>query len=70
MEDYTSQAMLDKGFPSSNVLRFLLADGSWCAVRPSGTEPKCTFYFSVVAPNKPEAEKKLAVMKATFEADC
>ncbi len=69
MEDYTSKAMADRGFPSSNVLRFLLSDGSWVAVRPSGTEPKCKFYFSVVAPNKAEAEKKLAVMKATFEAN-
>ncbi len=70
MEDYMSKAMADKGFPSSNVLRFLLADGSWVAVRPSGTEPKCKFYFSVVAPDKEQAEKKLAVMKATFEANC
>ena len=70
MEDYMSKTMADKGFPSSNVLRFLLSDGSWVAVRPSGTEPKCKFYFSVVAPDKAQAEKKLAVMKATFEADC
>lgn len=70
MEDYMSKTMADKGFPSSNVLRFLLSDGSWVAVRPSGTEPKCKFYFSVVAPDKAQAEKKLAVMKATFEANC
>jgi phosphoglucomutase len=39
MEDYKSEKMLSLGFPSSNVLRFILADGSWVAVRPSGTEP-------------------------------
>ncbi len=36
-------------FPKSNVLRFILSDGSQIAVRPSGTEPKIKFYFSVNA---------------------
>jgi phosphoglucomutase len=67
MEDYTSEAMAAKGFPKSNVLRFLLADGSWVAVRPSGTEPKCKFYFSVRGENRAEAEKKLLDMRKTFE---
>ena len=34
-------------FSKSNVLRFILSDGSQIAVRPSGTEPKIKFYFSV-----------------------
>jgi phosphoglucomutase len=59
--------MLSLGFPSSNVLRFILADGSWVAVRPSGTEPKCKFYFSVRAKDLAEAENKLKIMKETFE---
>ena len=67
MEDYKSEKMLSLGFPSSNVLRFILEDGSWVAVRPSGTEPKCKFYFSVRAKDLAEAEEKLKVMKATFE---
>ena len=67
MEDYKSEKMLSLGFPSSNVLRFILADGSWVAVRPSGTEPKCKFYFSVRAKDLAEAESKLKVMKETFE---
>lgn len=67
MEDYKSEKMLSLGFPSSNVLRFILADGSWVAVRPSGTEPKCKFYFSVRAKDLAEAECKLKVMKETFE---
>jgi phosphoglucomutase len=33
--------------PGSNVLQFLLADGSKISARPSGTEPKIKFYFSV-----------------------
>jgi phosphoglucomutase len=36
--------------PRSNVLQFLLADGSLISARPSGTEPKIKFYFSVCAP--------------------
>lgn len=67
MEDYESAEMLAAGFPKSNVLKFILSDGSWVAVRPSGTEPKCKFYFSVRAENKAAAEIKLAEMKAAFE---
>ena len=67
MEDYKSDRMKSLGFPSSNVLRFILADGSWVAVRPSGTEPKCKFYFCIIAENKDAALKKLADFRATFE---
>ena len=35
------------GLPSSNVVQFLLEDGSKITARPSGTEPKIKFYFSV-----------------------
>jgi len=67
VEDFESDRMMQKGFPKSNVLRFLLEDGSWVAVRPSGTEPKCKFYYSVVAKDRETAQKKLAVMRDTFE---
>jgi phosphoglucomutase len=40
-EDY------ETGLPASNVLQFILADGSVISARPSGTEPKIKFYFSV-----------------------
>ncbi len=70
LEDYKSEAMKVQGFPSSNVLRFVLEDGSWVAVRPSGTEPKCKFYYSVVAPDKAKALIKLDVMRSVFEAGC
>jgi len=45
----------ETGLPSSNVLQFELADESQITVRPSGTEPKIKFYFSVIA-EKPEDE--------------
>jgi len=35
------------GLPPENVLKFLLADGSWFCLRPSGTEPKIKLYFAV-----------------------
>lgn len=58
---------LDK-FPKSNVLRFFLEDGSWLAIRPSGTEPKCKFYYEAIDDDKSIAESKLceyhdAIMK-------
>ena len=37
----------DIQLPGSNVLQFMLADGSKISARPSGTEPKIKFYFSV-----------------------
>jgi len=40
----------DIKLPKSNVLQFILADGSKISARPSGTEPKIKFYFSVNAP--------------------
>ena len=40
----------------SNVLRFFLENGSWFAVRPSGTEPKIKFYFYSRADSKEEAQ--------------
>jgi phosphoglucomutase len=50
--------------PQSNVLQFVLEDGSKISARPSGTEPKIKFYFSVKAPLKnanqyQEVKKKL-----------
>jgi phosphoglucomutase len=42
--------------PKSNVLQFLLADGSKISARPSGTEPKIKFYFSVNTPLKNHQE--------------
>ncbi len=44
------------GLPKSDVLQFFLADGSKISARPSGTEPKIKFYFSVNAPLKSTAD--------------
>ena len=45
--------------PTSNVLKYVLEDGSWIAVRPSGTEPKIKIYYSIKAADKDVTEKKL-----------
>ncbi|MEG0180810.1 MAG: phospho-sugar mutase [Romboutsia sp.] len=46
--------------PKSDVLKFLLEDGSWIAVRPSGTEPKIKFYFGANSENKEMVDSKLS----------
>ncbi len=54
--------------PRSPVLHYTLDDGSWFAVRPSGTEPKVKIYLSVNAPIAAEAENKLTrLRKAVLE---
>lgn len=45
--------------PKSDVLKFVFTDGSWIAIRPSGTEPKIKVYYSVRGENKDEASKIL-----------
>ena len=50
--DLRTGAITQLNLPSSNVLQFVLADGSKISARPSGTEPKIKFYFSMKAPFK------------------
>ncbi len=45
--------------PRSDVLKFIQQDGSWIAVRPSGTEPKLKVYYSIRQPDKKSAQAKL-----------
>lgn len=59
LEAYENQTVTKLvGFPSSDVLKFFLEDGSWIAVRPSGTEPKCKFYFCVKGTTVADAKEK------------
>ncbi len=50
VKDVESGAVEKLDFPKSNVLQFITADGTKVSARPSGTEPKIKFYFSVKAP--------------------
>lgn len=52
--------------PKSDVLKFILEDGSWIAVRPSGTEPKIKFYFGVNSDNEEEVESKLSKLMSSM----
>lgn len=50
--------------PPSNVLKYTLADDSWFAVRPSGTEPKIKFYIATVGQSLEDAQQKIATIEA------
>lgn len=70
VEDYlTGAATLADGtkqdiqLPKENVLKFVLEDHSWITIRPSGTEPKCKFYFGVAANSKELAEQQIEYLK-------
>lgn len=65
--DYREDVVLDcatkektrTGLPASNVLYFELEGGTWCCIRPSGTEPKIKFYMGVKGADRNEADQKL-----------
>jgi phosphoglucomutase len=46
--------------PRENVLKFILEDGSWFCVRPSGTEPKIKCYFAVCGTSHADADDRLS----------
>ncbi|MGV3488662.1 MAG: phospho-sugar mutase [Tuberibacillus sp.] len=71
VEDYQSgirhnretDKMVPIDLPLSNVLKYILSDGSWFCLRPSGTEPKIKFYFGVKGTSQQDAKDKLAAIK-------
>lgn len=74
VEDYGNSVRYEGGeekvidLPKSNVLKYYLEDGSWIAARPSGTEPKCKFYFSIKGVDAADAASKTEVYhKAMME---
>ncbi len=48
-----------KDLPKENVLKYIWGNGSWMAVRPSGTEPKIKVYYSIVEKDRENADVKL-----------
>ncbi len=54
--------------PPSNVLKYSLLDGSWLAVRPSGTEPKIKFYIATVGNDLAESQRKIDAIEADINA--
>ncbi|MFU2164053.1 phospho-sugar mutase [Streptococcus pluranimalium] len=74
-EDFAKQCQIDaKGqvtaltTPPSDVLKYTLADGSWFAVRPSGTEPKIKFYIATVGQTLEEVNDKIATIESEINA--
>ena len=71
IRDYTTSIRKDMNtgkeekidLPKSNVLKYYLEDGSWIAARPSGTEPKCKFYFSIKGLDASDAQAKTEVFQ-------
>lgn len=49
--------------PTSNVMKFILEDGSWFVVRPSGTEPKMKIYVSIIGQDEKDATNKVENFK-------
>ncbi len=70
IEDYlsltsiTNNQVTPLNYEQSNVLRYLFLDGSFIAIRPSGTEPKCKFYFAFCGKTAKEAQERHDKMKA------
>ena len=56
VEDYSKGI---KGLPKENVMKYFCEDGSWFAVRPSGTEPKIKIYYSIKAVDERSAKTVL-----------
>ncbi len=56
-----------EGFISSNVLLYTFEDGGFVAVRPSGTEPKCKFYYCIYGQTREEALQKADAIKKVME---
>lgn len=56
------------GLPEANVLKYLFADGGWMAVRPSGTEPKIKFYYSLKGNSMAEAEARVENLREAVKA--
>ncbi|MBZ6003104.1 phospho-sugar mutase [Leuconostoc gelidum subsp. aenigmaticum] len=48
--------------PKANVLKYWLEDGSWVAIRPSGTEPKLKFYIGVESDSQVASQSKIDVI--------
>ena len=73
IEDYKTSIRFNNGkeeqlfLPKSNVLKYIFDDGSWLALRPSGTEPKCKFYYCIKAPNEELAKAKYNEIKNNLD---
>ena len=54
--------------PAQNAIIYHMTDGSWFAMRPSGTEPKIKFYFYAKADDMAESKRRIAALQQAVEA--
>lgn len=73
-EDYKESRIVEAGkareligFTPSDVLKYYLEDGSWIAIRPSGTEPKCKFYYCVKGTSLEDAHNKTLAFQTAMD---
>ncbi|WP_125587697.1 phospho-sugar mutase [Companilactobacillus jidongensis] len=57
--DKTADGTKETGLPKADALKFILEDGTWVAIRPSGTEPKMKFYIGITSDSDDHAATKL-----------
>lgn len=72
-EDYLLKQQTKAGlispldFPASDVIKYYLEDGTWLAIRPSGTEPKCKFYFCVLGKSEVDVKEKFNLINQALK---
>ncbi|MFT9497835.1 phospho-sugar mutase [Anaerosolibacter sp.] len=64
--DVINQKETTGNIPVSDVLRYFFKDGSWYAVRPSGTEPKIKIYIYTKGETRQEAQEKIVIFEKTI----
>lgn len=66
-KDYINNSQSKLDLPVSNVIQYILEDGTYITVRPSGTEPKIKYYIYTKGNSKQEADKKLHLVLNEFK---
>ena len=66
-KDYINNSQSKLDLPVSNVIQYILEDGTYITVRPSGTEPKIKYYIYTKGNSKQEADKKLDLVLNEFK---
>jgi phosphoglucomutase len=62
-----NNVVTELNFPASDVIKYYLEDGTWLAIRPSGTEPKCKFYFCVLGHSDIEVKEKFNLINQALK---
>ena len=71
IQDFSTGVAAEEGFgelPKSDVLKYIFSDGSWVAIRPSGTEPKIKIYYSIKEADRDKAEMRLEKIKTEIKS--